>query len=79
MVIFAARKILTGDRAKFCGMLIALCLVLFAGPALYGQSEMTATSQQIVSYGAAAIAAQSGSASAFQPQNPFWVGVPTGT
>ena len=43
---FVAQKMLTGDRARLCSKLIALCLALFAGPALYGQSESTATSQR---------------------------------
>ncbi|MDR5728653.1 MAG: TolC family protein [Terriglobia bacterium] len=39
MMKFAAQKTWTVDRAKFCGKLLAICLVLFAGPALYGQSQ----------------------------------------
>ena len=36
-----AGKRLTFDRPTFCGKLIALCLALFAGTPLYGQSELT--------------------------------------
>lgn len=43
---FAAQKMLTGDRARLCSKLIFLAL--FAGPALYGQSELTATGQRTV-------------------------------
>jgi len=65
-------QMLTGDRAKFCSSLIALCVALFAGPALYGQSELTVPSQRAVSYG-------TGSTSDSQSQNPYLGGVPTGT
>jgi outer membrane protein TolC len=77
-VNFAAQKMLTG-RPKFYGTLIALCLALFAGPALYGQAESTATSQPAATYGAANVAALAGYASDSQPQNPYWGAVPTGT
>ncbi len=76
---FVALRMLTGDRAKYCGKLIALCVAFFAGPALYGQSELTGPSQRTVSYGAASVAAQGGSTSDSQPQNPYLGGVPTGT
>lgn len=71
---FAAQKMLTGDRARLRRKLIALCLALFAGPALYAQSE-----SPTVSYGAAGVAAQAGYASGPQPQNPYLGAVPTGT
>ncbi len=76
---FVAQKLSYGDCAKFYGKLITICLVLFAGPALYGQSEMNTTSQQTASYGAAGAAAQAGYAAGSQSQNPFLGGVPTGT
>ena len=75
---FVAHKMLTGDHARLCSKLIGIFLVLFAGPALYGQSELTATSQRSVSYGAAAVAARDGYTSDSQPQNPYLGGVPTG-
>ena len=74
-----APQMLTGDHAKFCSKLIALCLALFAGVPLYAQSDLTAASQRIVSYGAASIAAQAGYTSDSQPRNPYLGGVPTGT
>lgn len=76
---FVAWKKLTADRAKFCRKLIAICLVLFAGAPLYGQSESSATSQRTVSYGADTFAAQDTYPSDFQLQSPYLGGVPTGT
>jgi outer membrane protein TolC len=76
---FVALKMLTGDRSKFCGNLLTLCLALFAGAPLYGQSGSAAASQGTVSYGAAAFAARDASTSDPQSQNPFLRGVPTGT
>jgi outer membrane protein TolC len=70
--------VVTCDRARFCSKLIAICLALFAGVALHGQSELTGTSQRAVSYGAAAVAAQNGYTSDSQPQTPYLGGVPTG-
>ena len=69
---FLALQMLTSDRVKFCSKLIALCVALFAGPPLYGQSELTVPSQRTVSYGA-------GSTSDSLSQNPYLGGVPTGT
>jgi outer membrane protein TolC len=66
------------NRAKFYGKLIALCLTLFAGPTLYGQSESTATSQGTASDGAASVAVQTGYASDSQAKNPYWGAVTTG-
>ncbi len=43
---FVPQKMFAGDHARLCGKLIGIFLALFAGSALYGQSEMTATSQQ---------------------------------
>jgi hypothetical protein len=68
VVNFAALKTLTGDRATFCGSLIALCLALFAAVPLYGQSGLTAASQPTASY-----------TSDSQLQNPYLGGVPAGT
>jgi outer membrane protein TolC len=73
IVNFVAQKMLTADRARLCRKVIAIFLAAFAGPALYGQSELTATSQRTVSYGAAGVAAQAGYA------NPYLGAVPTGT
>ena len=72
---FVALKILSADRAKFCNKLIALCMALLAAP-LYGQSDLTATSQGTVSYGAPAVAVQD--TPDLQMQNPYLGGVPTG-
>ena len=71
-------KMLTGDRCAFCCSSIALCLALFVGVPLYGQSGLTA-SQQKASYGVAPSAARDSSASDSQLQNPYLGGVPTGT
>jgi outer membrane protein TolC len=75
-VNFVALHILTGDRANSCSKLVALCLTLFVGTPLYGQSEVTATSQRTVPYGAVTVAAPDTSDS--QSQNPYLGGVPTG-
>ncbi len=75
---FVALKILTADRAKFCGTLIALCLALFAGTPLYGQSESSAASQPVVSYGASTSTPQGAYSSDFQQQSPYLGGVPSG-
>jgi len=70
---------LTGDHARLCSKLIGIFLALFAGPALYGQSELTAIGQRTVSYGAATVAARDGYTSDSRPQDPYLGGVPTGT
>jgi outer membrane protein TolC len=75
-VNFVALQILTGDRANSCSKLVALCLTLFVGTPLYGQSQLTATSQRTVPYGAVTVAAPDTSDS--QSQNPYLGGVPTG-
>jgi outer membrane protein TolC len=75
-VNFVALQILTGDRANSCSKLVALCLTLFVGTPVYGQSELTATSQRTVPYGAVTVAARDTSDS--QSQNPYLGGVPTG-
>ena len=67
------------DGGRFYLKLFALCLVLFAAAPLYGQSEVIATSQRTVSYGAASAPAQAGYTSDSQSQNPYLGGVPTGT
>ena len=74
-----ALKMLTRNRLKFCGNLIALCLALFTGFPLYGQSESTPASQQALSYGATTSSAPAPYASDSQAQNPYLGGVPTGT
>jgi outer membrane protein TolC len=76
-VNFVAVKMSTHDRQRFRNKLIALCLALLAGPALYGQSE--SSSQRIVPYGAASVAIQAAYTSDLQPQNPYRGAVPTGT
>jgi outer membrane protein TolC len=70
---------LTADRAMFCRKLIALCLALFAGAPLYGQSESNATSQPTVSYGAATFAGRDTYSPDLQQQSIYLGGVPTGT
>jgi outer membrane protein TolC len=70
---------LTADRAKFCSKLIALCLALFAGSPLYGQSQSNTTSQRATPYGAATFSAQDTYTSDSQQQSPYLGGVPTGT
>jgi outer membrane protein TolC len=69
----AFRKMLTADRAKLCSKLIALCLALFAGAPLYGQSESNATSQRTMPYGAGDTYTRDS-----QLQSPYLGGVPTG-
>jgi hypothetical protein len=70
---------LTAARARLCCKVIAIFLALFAGSALYGQSESAAASQPTVSYGAASVAAQAGYPSDSQPQSPYLGAVPAGT
>ncbi len=72
---FVAQRMSTGKHAKLCSIFLAF----FAGSALYGQSELTATSQQTASYGAATVAGPDGYTSDSQAQNPYLGGVPTGT
>jgi hypothetical protein len=36
--------VVTCDRARFCSKVITICLALFAGVALHGQSDLAATS-----------------------------------
>ena len=72
---FSVSKNLTADRGRLCVKLTVLCVALLAAP-LYGQSDLTATSQGTVSYGAPAVAAQD--TSDLQMQNPYLGGVPTG-
>jgi outer membrane protein TolC len=74
-VNFLALKMLSADRGKLCTKLTALCVALLAAP-LYAQSDLTATSQGTVSYGAPAVAVQE--SSDLQMQNPYLGGVPTG-
>ena len=70
-----ALKMLTANRARLRSKPAALCLALLAAP-LYGQSDLTATSQGTVSYGAPAAAVQD--TSDLQMQNPYLGGVPAG-
>ena len=76
MNIQRSLKMSTAARARFCSKPLALCLALFPGAPLYGQSE--STRQGIVSYGAAGVAPQAAYTSDSQPQNPYLGGVPTG-
>jgi outer membrane protein TolC len=76
---FADQAILTGDRAGFCSKLIAILLALFAGSALYGQSELASSGEQTASYAAATVTGPNVYASGSQAQNPYLGGVPAGT
>ena len=69
----------TADRLKFCGELTALYLVLFVGALLFGQSDLTATSQRTASYSVATFASQDTYTADIQQQGPYLGGVPTGT
>jgi outer membrane protein TolC len=66
-VNIGAVKLLTADRARRCYTLTTLCLALFAGPALWGQSEMPAPRRPIVLQGTYP-----------QQRNPYLGAVPTG-
>jgi outer membrane protein TolC len=79
IVNFTALKMLTGARARFSTKVIALCLALSGGPALYGQSGSTVTSQRTAPYGGATFAAQDAYTSGAQAQNPYLGGAPKGT
>jgi outer membrane protein TolC len=68
---FVALRTLTRDCERLCSKLTVLCLVLLAGTPLCGQSELNATNQRAVPYGASSVASQ--------PQNPYLGGVPAGT
>ena len=72
---YPALKMLPPDCARVCAKLPALCLALLAAP-LYGQSDLTATSQGTVSYVAPTVAVRD--TSDLQMQNPYLGGVPTG-
>lgn len=74
-----AQKMSTGRHAMLCSRLIAIVLALFAGPVLYGQSELTATNQRTGSYGADSVPPQSGYMSDIRQQNPYLGAVPAGT
>ena len=76
---FLALKMLAGDHARLCRKLIGILLALFAGPALYGQSELTVPSERTAAYGAAALAVRDTYTSDSQLQNRYLGGVPTGT
>ena len=65
----------TAVRARFCTKLIIPCLALLTSP-LYGQSDVLATSQGAVPYGAPAVTVQG--PSDLQVQSPYLGGVPTG-
>ena len=76
---FLALKMLAGDHARLCRKLIGIFLALFAGRALYGQSELTVPSERTAAYGAAALAVRDTYTSDSQLQNRYLGGVPTGT
>jgi outer membrane protein TolC len=75
-VNFLAVKMLTADRARLRTRLSALCVALLTAAPLYGQSDLTPTSQGTVSYGARTVAVQD--TSDLQMQTPYLGGVPTG-
>jgi len=77
-VNFVALKRLAADHAKYCSQLIALCLALFLGISLWGQSESSATTQRTMPYGAATFAAGEIYNPDSQQQSPYLGGVPTG-
>lgn len=70
---------LASDRLTLHRKLIAVCIALFAGAPLYGQSGLSATSQPTAPYGPSPAAAHDARSSDFQPQNPYLGAVPTGT
>lgn len=76
---FVALKMSTADRAKLCATLVALCLALFAGTPLYGQSEPNAASQRTMPYGAVPFGAGNSYTPNSQLQSPYLGGVPAGT
>ena len=75
---FVALKRLAADHAKYCSKLIALCLGLFLGTSLWGQSESSATNQRTMPYGTATFAAGEIYNPDSQQQSPYLGGVPTG-
>jgi outer membrane protein TolC len=66
---------LTAHGASLGKKLAALCVTLLAAP-LYGQSDLSGTSQGTVSYGTPAVAVQD--TADIQRQNPYLGGVPAG-
>lgn len=78
MANFLTSKMLTARRAKLCIRLTAAFVVLLLEAPLYGQSGMTTSSRETVSYGAPGLAAQEAYGSDLQQQSPYLGGVPTG-
>ena len=76
IVNFLDPRNLARDRARPYRKLTALCVALLAAP-LYGQSDLTVTSQETVSYAAPMVTVQD--SSDLQMQNPYLGGVPAGT
>ena len=76
---FVALRILPRCHLTPRSNLIAICLALFAGFPLYGQSASPDTSQRTASYGAATFPALATNASDALSQNPYLGAVPTGT
>jgi outer membrane protein TolC len=74
-VNFTAPRNVAANRTRLCTNLAALCAALLGAP-LYGQSDLTATGQGAVLYGAPTVAVQD--SSDIQRQNPYLGGVPTG-
>ena len=66
---------MTAHGASLGKKLAALCVTLLAAP-LYGQSDLSGTSQGTVSYGTPAVAVQD--TADIQRQNPYLGGVPAG-
>jgi outer membrane protein TolC len=71
-------RTLASRRARYRSRLIALCVALCTGTAVYGQSESAATSQRTVSRGVVRLAARAGYTGSPQSQNPYLGAVPTG-
>ena len=76
---FGTLKIVSADRPKLSVNLIAIYLALFAGTALYGQSDATGASQRAVPYGPPGSAAQDTYPPNVQLPSPYLGGVPTGS
>ena len=71
-------RVVTWDRARFCSKVITICVALFAGVVLHGQSDLAATNPGTVSYGARTSTVPETYNSDPQLQNPYLGGVPTG-
>ena len=74
---FLVSRMLTARGVKLSTKLTIFCVALMAGAPLYGQSDLTATSQGTVSYNAPS-AVQETYSPDLQQQSPYLGGVPTG-